>query len=372
MKIAIYHPNLNLFGGGETVALTVASILSGRHKVDIFTSQGVNKIKLEKFFGLNLTKVNIVLLGKILFNLHSFRSTKPSLILRNSYKKLENYDLVIDTGTNGWFDKKLKIKTICYIHYPFFYKKKKGIKSLLNKLVIQPENAFKYDKILCNSNFTKKIVSRLTMKNLEILYPPVQIGKIKPKKRDNRIVTVGRFSYDKKHEVLIEAFKDFYNKKNNFVLHIIGSFQKNVSIYKKDYLDMLVKKAKGYPIKLHINMPHNEVLNFLSESKIYWHARGYGETDQHLYENFGITTVEAMGAGCVPIVINLGAQPEIVDHGKNGYCWNNPKELVDYTLKVINDDKLFNKLSKKAILKSKNYSSGIFEKKIIKIVNSLF
>jgi len=94
---------------------------------------------------------------------------------------------------------------------------------------------------------------------------------------------------------------------------------------------MLKKISEGYDIEFHVNMPHKEVLSFLEESKIYWHARGYGETDPNEYENFGITTVEAMAAGCIPLVINLGAQPEIVQHKRTGYVWNNVEELVHYT-----------------------------------------
>ena len=370
MKIAIYHPNLDLFGGGETVALTIASILSRRHKVDIFTSQEVNKNTLEKFFGLNLTKVNIVLLGKGLSNILIFKSARTSLILRNSYEKLENYDLVIDTCTNGWFDKKLKTKTICYIHYPFFYRKKKGIKRFMNKLIIQPQNAFQYDKIFCNSNYTKNIVSELTNKKLEVLYPPVEVKKIKPEKKLNRIVTIGRFTYDKKHEIMIEAFKDLCNRVDNYTLHIIGSFQGNVGIYKKEYLNMLIKKAKGYPIYFHINIPHDKVLKFLEESKIYWHARGYGETDPNEYENFGIATVEAMAAGCIPVVINLGAQPEIVNHGKNGYCWNTNKELVNITKKIVVGSK-DKDIIERAIESSKKYSTINFLRKFNLCVNKL-
>lgn len=372
MRIAIYHPNLNLFGGGEMVAITIANSLSKKHEVDILTHYLIAKKELEDFFSLKLNKVNIIICKKIISKLPTLRSAKPSLLLKGSYEKLENYDLVIDTCTNGWFDKKLKAKTICYIHYPFFYRKKKGLKKFMNKLIIQPENAFQYDKIFCNSNFTKEIVSKFTNKKLEVLYPPVEVDKIKPRKKLNRIITIGRFTYDKKHEVMIEAFKELCKTFDGYDFHIIGAFNENASLYKKEYFEMLKEKAKGYQIHFHVNMPHDEVLKFLEESKIYWHARGYGEIDLNEYENFGITTVEAMAAGCVPIVINLGAQTEIVEHGKNGYCWNKPEELIEYTIKVLNNGKILKELSKKAIKKSKIYNTKIFEKKIIETVNSLF
>ncbi len=371
MKIAIYHPQLNNFGGGETVALTIANALSKDNQVDIFTPYQVNKKNLEKFFCLDLSNINIKKIGNLIHKLPTLNSAKSSILLRGAYKRLEKYDLVIDTATNGWFDKKLKTKTICYIHFPFFYPRKEGIKKIIDPLIIHPENAFKYDKILCNSNFTKRVVSKMTNKKIEVVYPPVKVEKIEPRKKKNRIVTIGRFSYEKKHEIMIDAFKELYKQNKDYTFHIIGSFQKNVKIYKKDYRDILKEKAKGYPIEFHSNMPHDNVLKFLEKSKIYWHARGYGETNLNEYENFGITTVEAMAAGSVPIVINLGAQPEIVEHDKNGFYWDKPKELIKYTLSIINSPKTNKRISSEARKRSLKYDNSIFIERIKNVIGGM-
>ena len=358
---------MNNSGGGETVALTVASILSKKNDVDVLTSFRTDKNRLEKFFNLDLSKVNFKVrqIAHLIHKLPSIPSYKSSLQLRYLVD-LNKYDLVIDTGTNGWFTKKLKTKTLCYVHFPYFQRKKKGWKKITNKLLIDPKKAFQYDKIICNSNFTKKSLQKLTNKKIEVIYPPVDVSEIKPAKKKNIIVTIGRFTYEKKHELMIKAFKKLNPKGWEF--HLIGSFQKGISLYKKDYFDKLKKLAEGYSIYFHVNMPHNKVLKFLGKSKIYWHARGYGETDLNEYENFGITTVEAMAAGCVPIVINLGAQPEIVGHKINGFCWNNLQQLIDYSKDIIKNKASLDNLFIKGIRKSKQYNSELFEKKIIQSI----
>jgi len=38
-----------------------------------------------------------------------------------------------------------------------------------------------------------------------------------------------------------------------------------------------------------------------------------------------------MAAGCVPVVIRKGGQPEIVEHGSSGYLWDTLDELAAYT-----------------------------------------
>jgi hypothetical protein len=55
-----------------------------------------------------------------------------------------------------------------------------------------------------------------------------------------------------------------------------------------------------------------------------WHATGYGfDAEQYpaKQEHFGMTTVEAMSAGAVPVVLNTGGQREIVTHGDDGFLW---------------------------------------------------
>jgi len=46
-------------------------------------------------------------------------------------------------------------------------------------------------------------------------------------------------------------------------------------------------------------------------------------------EHFGITTAEAMSAGCVPMVINAGGQPEILGDSGGGYLWGTPEQLIE-------------------------------------------
>jgi len=376
IKIAIYHPGLNIFGGGETVALTIASCLSKKYEIDMLTPQDIDKIKLENFFKIRLNNVKIKKLNfhSMVNKIPSFNSIKRDISLR-FLGPLNKYDIIIDTSTNGWFTKEIKPKTICYIHFPYFQPKKKGIKSILNLALIDAQHSFHYNRIICNSKFTAEDVKRYTSKPIEIIYPPVKsneiIGLSRKTKKKNIIVTIGRFTHEKKHEIMIETFKKFYKANKEWEFHLIGAFRRDVSLYKEDYYKKLKEIAKGCLIFFHENMHHDKVLQFLAKSKIYWHARGYGENDLNEYENFGITTVEAMGAGCVPIVINLGAQPEIIDHGKNGFVWKEPNELIKYTKKIIDNRRLMSKLSKKAREKALKYDISIFRKKILKTVEDI-
>src|SRR5260370_621248 len=88
----------------------------------------------------------------------------------------------------------------------------------------------------------------------------------------------------------------------------------------------------------HLRLHARRELN--GQSAIYWHAAGLGNDDAahpEQTEHFGITTVEAMAAGCVPVVINKAGQRETVEHGVSGFLWDTPDELQRYTARLIED-----------------------------------
>ena len=74
---------------------------------------------------------------------------------------------------------------------------------------------------------------------------------------------------------------------------------------------------------------------------MFWVATGLGEDEEAapwVFEHFGITTVEAMAAGCVPVVIDKAGQREIVRHGTDGYRWTTLAELEALTRMVAGDE----------------------------------
>ena len=125
------------------------------------------------------------------------------------------------------------------------------------------------------------------------------------------------------------------------------------------------KDAEGYPIEFLINKSNEVLWESYNKAKIYWHASGYGEDlEKHpeFAEHFGISTVEAMGAGAVPVVINSGGQKEIVTEGKNGLLWDTIPELKQKTNMLIKDNKLWSTLSDAARIRAKDFGLEKFYK----------
>jgi len=155
-------------------------------------------------------------------------------------------------------------------------------------------------------------------------------------------------------------------------LHLVGNLAAGEE--HKIYLDTVRQSAQGYPIVIHQDIPFQQLSDLYAESAIYWHASGYGEDEDRdpvKFEHFGITTVEAMASGCVPVVIGKGGQREIVNHGKNGFLWDTLEELKRYTLLVANDESLRNSLAQAATVSLEKFNRKNFEAQLDKVLERM-
>ena len=135
----------------------------------------------------------------------------------------------------------------------------------------------------------------------------------------------------------------------------------------KENSNKMQKRAKGYPIEFLVNLNNKKLWDVYSKAKLYWHASGYGEdlkAHPEYAEHFGISTVEAMGAGAVPIVINTGGQKEIVQNGKNGFLWDTTNELMEKTNILTRNNKLWEKMSDESTIRAKIFSKERFCKEL--------
>ena len=177
------------------------------------------------------------------------------------------------------------------------------------------------------------------------------------------IFSVGRFnsSYTaKKHEILIDAFQvgRVRGGLKDWRLVIAGGLLPSDEKYFKG----LQKRIIGLPITLIPNISREELLDYYAKATFYWHAAGFGETDPMHMEHFGISTVEAMAAACIPIVVKKGGLTEIVTHAENGYLWESTDELIDYTLQLLGKERKILTIQKKAQERAVDFDVSVFEK----------
>lgn len=353
MKIAVYSPYLDSFGGGERYMITLAECLADKNEVDILLDNHlfeVESLKINLSKRLNLTLNNVYFIKAPIGKGSNFLS-------RINF--LKNYDYLFYLTDGSIFLSTAKV-SILHFQVPFDNKVNKGLWGR--------KKMKSWKMAIYNSLFTKNIVEKTWDLRGEIIYPPVDIENFKPFKKEKMILSVGRFvsfTKSKKHEVMIDAFKKMQaSGLKDWGLYLAGGLEGD-----KKYLEKLKKRGKGAKIYFYPDASFKKLRELYGHASIYWHAAGYKEADPQKQEHFGIATVEAMAAGCVPVVVNAGGQPEIVEDGKSGFLWNNIPELKKFSLKLINDLTLLHTMSRNAIYRSKIFSKEIFCHKIKEIVN---
>lgn len=357
MKIGIFDPYLDTLAGGEKYMLTAAQCLAENHTVSIFWDKEPGeqvKKKVKDKFGMgleNITFVRNIFAGTVPFHTRFFESRKYDAIL------------VLSDGSIPLIGTKL------FLHF----------QSPMEWIKVSAKDSLKLSqvkKIICNSKFTKYYIDKKFNVKSEVLYPPVRIVQTKETKKENTILHVGRFGINtsgssyKKQEFMAETFKNMVDDgltKWNMIFV--------VSVFGKEHEEALVKfkeTIKEYPITIIQNPINDDLWSLYSKAKIYWHASGFGEDfakHPDRAEHFGISTVEAMGKRAVPIVINAGGQPEIVQDGQNGFLWHTQDELRKKTEKIMNNETLREKLANNAKKRSEDFDQEHFCQQLSAIIS---
>ena len=363
-NIGIYNLHMRAMGGGEKLTLVLAEHLSLAHNVFLFSAEPLDVPSLEQFFDVDLSRVKVIclknpgslsrVLGRIsgsdvsLHHERQLRSLELDLFINNSYASA----LTCPT-TRGIF--------MCMFPHP-----------LVNNVVNS------YSTIVAISRYAADWVWKRWDRHAEVLYPPCDDMGPPPSAKEKIILHVGRFIADsiederhhKGQGLLLETFKRMTDlHQQGWELHFTGSLSPDGK--SRTFAGTLMRAAEGLPVSFHFNAASEELRKLYRSAAIYWHATGYGfDADKYpaKQEHFGISTVEAMSAGAVPVVYATGGQKEIVADEVDGYWWTDIDRLVNQTRKLANDATLRSELGHQAVLSSKRFSRETFVANIDRLI----
>lgn len=340
-KAAIYNPYLDTLGGGERYTLAFAKVLALHgYEVDLEWKDKNILESLSKRFDMDLNSINVI----------------PDI------KKGDGYDLCFWVS-DGSIPLMHGRNNILHFQVPFH-----GVngKSLMNKMKL-----FRINKVVCNSEFTKNVIDKEFGIKSIVIAPPVDENIFKSKRKENIILYVGRFSkilQSKRQDVLINSFKKMFDSgTKDWKLVLAGGNE----IGADGYLGELKNMSSGYPIDI-VESPDIDYLKELyGKSKIFWSAAGFGSNEfenPEKMEHWGITVVEAMSAGCVPVIFNGGGYKEIVRNDIDGFLWKTEEDLIIKTKILMGNNKQLHSFELSSKKRAGNFSQDIFEKNIVSYI----
>ena len=332
MKILVYSPYLDILGGGEQYAFNFAACMAKHHQVYLVWPDKRILIKAAARFQLNLDSIIVI----------------PFLPPRFHLKQ---FDLIFFVS-DGSIPLLPFGQSILHFQVPFHHV---SGKSLLNWLKLKF-----IDHIVCNSHFTKSHIDPEFGVSSQVIYPAVTIRPLNLPK-ENLILSVGRFTttlHHKKQDALIRAFIELESQLPGWELNLAGGTETG----SETLLRQLQDQIQGHRIKLLPNIT-TQVLNQLyAQAKFYWHAAGYEENltqSPQKAEHFGISIVEAMGHGAVPLAFAAGGPQEIITPA-SGQLWHTLPQLTDQTLALIKDDHQWQQLSTAAVNRAQFFTVDKF------------
>ena len=188
---------------------------------------------------------------------------------------------------------------------------------------------------------------------ISVINPGIELEKyqnIDRKYSDN--VVVGRLSTMHQGKISVSTI-DFW-RQIPAMKFLVGGDGYQRSFLKKEFKDDPRFEFPGLILPSYVP-------EFLREIDIFLY-----DTNTHT-ESFCYVILEAMASGCVVVAKNKGAIFELIDHGHNGFLYEDENEALLYSKQLIEDKKLRHKISLEGKRTALNYSLGSFHTTVAKL-----
>ena len=354
-KICFFSGNISRNGGTERVSTLIANELNRRGYNIVFLSYEDGK---NSYYKLD-DNIKLYTLLERKYNNYFLRKIMPYIRLFKFIKK-EKVDIIIDIDvilSLYTIPVKLvcKIKNISWEHFNYY---SQNVKNRVKARKL----ASKFSDLIVTLNERDLNNYKNNLKNIkriEFIYNPATVKRENVTDLNNNIaIAVGRFTFQKGFDSLLEIWKKIEEKNSLWKLLIIGDGEE------KEKLLNLINEYK---------LNNVSILPFQNDiEKIYENSSLYLMTSR--YEGFPMVLLEAQKKGLPIIAFDCETGPsEIVIDNRNGFLIevDNKDLFVKKALSLMNDEKKKENFSKNAIVDSGRFDVKKIVDKWENVLNSL-
>lgn len=402
LRIGVYSPFFgSTIGGGEKyLGVTLEALRDGfaEAEVELFTPVPVGVERYERMLGLDLRGIRFRSLyrgagaaNSRLARVPMVRRYRDLLLSVQAARGTADYDLLVSmVYVLPAFSRARRGVILCQFPYRRTpHGSRRGLAAAAHRLYTRPYEALRrrllggefedFQLVICQSEYVRGWVQRFWHRDSVVVNPPIDVPEAEPdwSAKRNLIVSVGRFfaaGHNKRHDLMVEAFRDLCDRGlEGWELHLAGSVHRATAA-DVAYLDRVHELARGYPVSVHLDAPRSEVQRLYREASVYWHAAGLdvdASSRPADLEHFGMTTVEAMASGAVPVVVARGGQLEVVQDAETGFLWDDLEGLKASTLTLVQEPARRRRMGEAARAASLRFSRQQFTARMVDAVRPL-
>lgn len=379
MRIAVLHHSLNLAGGAERLCLSAMEALKARgHRVSLVTVERTDWPSIQDKFG-SLVRPD----EEVYFSAQLLSQKLKSIPLASGYFLIfamqlastrlgRKYDLTLNT----FGDAIDSFADVSYVHFPLRAALEfsqvpafthaslwRFLGPIYNVAMSVCEEMSPSRLLLTNSVFMKDVIRKSLHRVPVVVYPPVDVESFSRGKgadKDDGLVVVVASYAPKRHLEQIPLIAK-YAECARFV--VIGKTNEYSELTLRGLEDRIATLGVGDRVTLLKNLPFGELLEILSRAKVYLHVMPF--------DHFGISVVEAMASGCVPVVPRSGGPwMDILggEQGVFGFSYESAAEAGVQIERLINDEALRRRIAEKASLRAREFDKSVFMRRLADVV----
>lgn len=258
-------------------------------------------------------------------------------------------------------------KKIVEIHFSKFFRKqlaRKGIWKIVDYFRTCQDDRIisKYDKFVCLTNEDRQYWGYKSDRN-NIMAIPNFINYYPVAKTDlvvKQVIAVGRLSYQKGYDRLIDAWKIVSHRFPEWKLRIFGSGE----LYSELSKQIQINRLEGH---IEIQQPTSRIYEEYLKSSLFL-------LSSH-YEGMPMVLLEAFSCGLPVVSFNCKCGPnDLIDDGVNGFLVEEGDVLAfaDKIMKVLENEELRKQMGQEAYKTSLCYSEEIIMGKWISLFKGLY